>query len=47
MAFAAARMLKDKKDQENRKRSTEISRSTSRTMNKVNIAIQVGIYWEI
>eukprot|EP00090_Calanus_glacialis_P003019 TRINITY_DN12196_c0_g1_i3.p1 TRINITY_DN12196_c0_g1~~TRINITY_DN12196_c0_g1_i3.p1 ORF type:complete len:280 (+),score=99.00 TRINITY_DN12196_c0_g1_i3:33-872(+) len=34
MAFAAARMLKDKKDQENRKRSTGISRSTSRTMNK-------------
>jgi len=34
MAFAAARMLKDKKDQENRKRSTGVSRSSSRTMNK-------------
>jgi len=34
MAFAAARMLKEKKEQENRKRSSEISRSSSRTMNK-------------
>ena len=39
MAFAAARMLKEKKDQENRKKSTGISRSTSRTMNKVSTAI--------
>ena len=36
MAFAAARMLKEKKEQENRKRSTGISHSTSRTMNKVD-----------
>ena len=35
MAFAAARMLKDKKDQESRKRSSGLSHSASRTMNKV------------
>ena len=35
MAFAAARMIKDKKDQESRKKSTDMHRSTSKTMNKV------------